>query len=490
VSTPTTPDTPDRDRPMRTRRAVLAGGAVGAGALGAGLLSPAASNAQVLPPDDRYVWRSRFYLDVKDYGAVGNGSTDDSSPIQSAINAAAAAGGGTVYFPPGDYLVNNGLTIAPSKPIRLLGSGMGLMGNGSAALPTRIVRKSPSTTTILSASGTSFTNRVAFEVADIEFHGTGTAGLLVDVQMGNTVQFHQVRFAGATAIGLRMRNIFNSTGSHLRFAACGNGASAPACMFDGVSGGQGGSDTVLWDNVQFEGNNGTDLKLTGNATNDAGTVTNVVQMSQVKMEGGTSGAVNCPYIDLDYSQGCFFSDVNIGVHGGRTVTPVRKAHPFGGTRADKFVNLHVDNVGSETFPYGIEHFKAGLQLENVTVLGASTAAIKVNSSVGTNEFQLGNLLTNVGRAVIDARTSIRSVASGASITPPREHLVQVTGGTTITQIDPHEASYVMTLVFTGALTVTDGGNLKLAGNLTTTADDTLTLVSDGTNWFEVSRSVN
>jgi hypothetical protein len=49
---------------------------------------------------------------------------------------------------------------------------------------------------------------------------------------------------------------------------------------------------------------------------------------------------------------------------------------------------------------------------------------------------------------------------------------------------------VVYLVFEGACKVVDGENLKLAGNFEATADDVLTLVSDGTNWFEVARAVN
>ncbi|MBN2105004.1 glycoside hydrolase family 28 protein [bacterium] len=41
---------------------------------------------------------------VKNYGAVGDGKTIDSPAINRAINAAAEAGGGTVYFPAGTYL--------------------------------------------------------------------------------------------------------------------------------------------------------------------------------------------------------------------------------------------------------------------------------------------------------------------------------------------------------------------------------------------------
>jgi hypothetical protein len=85
-----------------------------------------------------------------------------------------------------------------------------------------------------------------------------------------------------------------------------------------------------------------------------------------------------------------------------------------------------------------------------------------------------------------------SVASAATITIPSVgDIVNITGTTGITSISATgQAGHRVTLVFAGALTVTDGSNLKLNGNYTTTADDTLTLVCDGTNWYEVSRSAN
>ncbi|MFD2145433.1 glycosyl hydrolase family 28-related protein [Mucilaginibacter antarcticus] len=41
---------------------------------------------------------------VKKYGAKGDGKNLDTKAIDKTIDAAAAAGGGTVYFPAGDYL--------------------------------------------------------------------------------------------------------------------------------------------------------------------------------------------------------------------------------------------------------------------------------------------------------------------------------------------------------------------------------------------------
>jgi hypothetical protein len=58
---------------------------------------------------------------VKDFGARGDGSTDDTSAIQAAINAAAAKGG-SVYFPSGVYKTSRTLTVSGKNPlIRLFG---------------------------------------------------------------------------------------------------------------------------------------------------------------------------------------------------------------------------------------------------------------------------------------------------------------------------------------------------------------------------------
>jgi hypothetical protein len=65
-------------------------------------------------------------VSVKDFGAVGDGVTDDTAEINNAIVAVNAAGGGTVFFPEGTYLVS---AVSGSVAISLL-SNVTLNGDG------------------------------------------------------------------------------------------------------------------------------------------------------------------------------------------------------------------------------------------------------------------------------------------------------------------------------------------------------------------------
>jgi hypothetical protein len=51
-------------------------------------------------------------VSVKDFGATGNGTTDDTAAIQAAITAIGNAGGGRIYFPTGTYLVSWTIVLA------------------------------------------------------------------------------------------------------------------------------------------------------------------------------------------------------------------------------------------------------------------------------------------------------------------------------------------------------------------------------------------
>src|SRR5680860_128829 len=48
--------------------------------------------------------KNQNFFNVKNYGAIGDGTHLDTNAINAAISAAENAGGGTVYFPAGKYL--------------------------------------------------------------------------------------------------------------------------------------------------------------------------------------------------------------------------------------------------------------------------------------------------------------------------------------------------------------------------------------------------
>lgn len=91
----------------------------------------------------RASWRSAVapsVISVQDYGATGNGTTDDTTAIQDALNAV-TWNGQVVYLPPGQYLVSQPL-VMPNYSMILEGDvgatqgGAGLPGVGSILYPS------------------------------------------------------------------------------------------------------------------------------------------------------------------------------------------------------------------------------------------------------------------------------------------------------------------------------------------------------------------
>ncbi|KKM86416.1 hypothetical protein LCGC14_1279180, partial [marine sediment metagenome] len=104
----------------------------------------------LVPADDVYSREITGDYNVKAYGAVGNGSTDDATAIQAAIDACqtqvtSLSEAGTIFFPPGRYVVDSTITwkschlvgSMPNNSVRIFwgGSAGGTMFTKDAALP-------------------------------------------------------------------------------------------------------------------------------------------------------------------------------------------------------------------------------------------------------------------------------------------------------------------------------------------------------------------
>lgn len=411
MSHPTAPAPAGEDSRVRTRRAVLAGGV--AGAIGATVLGASAADAQD-PPDPRYVLRDRMPINVKDQTA---GGSDDTTQVQNAIDAAAAGGGGTVYFPPGDYVVNGGLVIPPTVPIRLLGAGMVLGPLSTSNRPTRLVRNSGSNPIVRAGSDTSdaFDPAKSFslEISDMQLRAS-TSGRTADFTSCNPVNLHNVSIGGGD--GVRLRQVFNSNGSGLYFHGMGTSTS-PAVLFDALPTVQGGCATFHWTDVEFEGNGGIDLMMDGYTSGTTNAPTVDVRITNWKAEGGSGG----PHVKLGYAQGITLDDGAVSFHGRGSTPALVVDHPYATSSiTTKLPCLEIVYSGSDAPQDAIQIVKGGLDVGMLNVLrapsGPTRSAIRVESGANADALRCGQLRQNVGSAISDARSSAQ-YTDGVEVKP-------------------------------------------------------------------------
>ena len=99
--------------------------------------------------------------------------------------------------------------------------------------------------------------------------------------------------------------------------------------------------------------------------------------------------------------------------------------------------------------------------------------------------------TVMTRGLILRPAALASAAGALTLTPGYTYFT-LSGTETITSIVTSAADAGRIVIFqtTGNCTFTDGSNLKLAGNFSASANDCITLIGDGTNFYEVCRSAN
>lgn len=156
------------------------------------------------------------YVSVKDFGAVGDGTTDDTAAIQAAINAVEVASGGEVNFPVGVYKITSGLTILADDVSLIFDTGASLnwagsstgtaltIGDGSSTKFRNNVKNLRVTHSTVMAGGTALKlDKINnFNVDNLQIDGAynaislvGGAGVIQNIALTNTV-------AGGTVIDL------------------------------------------------------------------------------------------------------------------------------------------------------------------------------------------------------------------------------------------------------------------------------------------------
>jgi hypothetical protein len=175
-----------------------------------------------------------------------------------------------------------------------------------------------------------------------------------------------------------------------------------------------------------------------------------------------------------------------------------------GTVGDKFgifiqtldaytINGNSVTSSTATMQYAL-YMAAGDQTNTIVesnyLFNATDAALRVASNATAFLSFKNNALYGTTQSVNSS--VLPSVASAATITlPTQDAVVRISGTTNITTISAGgHTGHRITLVFNDVLTVVRGSNILVATDFTTSANDTLTLVCDGSNWLETSRSAN
>jgi hypothetical protein len=148
---------------------------------------------------------------VKMFGAVGDGITDDTAEIQAALTYVASVGG-TVYFPAGVYKISDNLILnipLGHKPVKLFGTGV--LYHTHATKSCLIVK----------GSTLAYDNLIVCEIEGLTFAGQGSAttGHLLEDQLAYGLVLRSVSFTGH---GGRALQIWGERviGYSLRFAEC------------------------------------------------------------------------------------------------------------------------------------------------------------------------------------------------------------------------------------------------------------------------------
>lgn len=132
------------------------------------------------------------HYDVRAYGAKGNASTDDAIAINSAISAAAAAGGGEVYFPPGTYSV--GAVIGLKEGVSLVGAGR----------EASIIQASTDANVLNAASSDTVTGITIAHLKIVGFGSGGSASYGINLDTATQVLIHDVWVDDTSLTGIRI----------------------------------------------------------------------------------------------------------------------------------------------------------------------------------------------------------------------------------------------------------------------------------------------
>lgn len=475
-------------------------------------------------------------VSVKDFGALGDGSTDDTVAIQAAITHAqtfSSTTGLCIYFPRGSYCYSTllvstgGVHLMGDQDVRLLkttttGNGLVIKSTGARIYVIKLTGLSFAQATAVATTGAQIymenvgqcnltnvyisqypfapwkglemlnvaqqeihnleiqnclsdgwvmTDCIDFYVTPSRVDSNGGRGIYMDTCAG--LYFHSVNTYGNALEGYKgvqlvgapvlatagfaynffIACISDTSGSHNWHISKMTHSTLTACWGSSQSGTTVNKHGLFMSECQSV--NVTDfLSLANNACGMFIETSSIITVSGGRFNGNGKQAGSAQRAGIYVGTGC--------------------QAIIDGTNCQ-------DTLGFATQQYGLRVQVTVSKLSiNNSDFSSNAAAPYLFDGVPSTYYESGNY---TGESIVVASASVVTLPMFGSV-------FEISGTTNIDAFNYLWPKREVRLIFQGVLTVNDAGSVKIAGNFTTSADDTLSLISNGTNWYETSRSVN
>lgn len=383
--------------------------------------SDAATKAYV----DSVVGQSGPVFNVKDYGAVGNGTADDAAAIGATINAArvAIADGASqvvravVYFPRGNYRIASAITV--TAPVDASAFNLSFRGDGmGVSVITQASASTDGFVVTLTGSSASVSVNRAVEFRDLTLRAGAACSRAIRISYGASTSFHQKPGSRLVRVSIESPTTSAYWANGAQFSDSWNSV-VDGCVI-------AGSPTI-------------DSSLTGRGIDLVGLCVNFT-VSDTQLNFWETGFANINESNLSTNQnneGIFLSQVimvpvktGLYVKGNSNSNFLSSGTDWAGrfitgrTALVSMSNSHIDARGDAgTAPVKLEHVSAFMLSSNMliassgssnfvyldgsyegtfignTLLGPTSVGVKV-SGLSTNNVFTGNQFRQGGNASI------------------------------------------------------------------------------------------
>jgi hypothetical protein len=276
--------------------------------------------------------KMRDVVSVKDFGAVGDGVTDDTVAIQDALDAV-SAGGATIYFPAGNYKISKGLSVTKDQTT-LLGAGKFNTEISPLASFDRVTYDA----LITIGDGTSTDNGANCVLQNLSVistynnDGDDVSGVCNNNYYNTDIINCELK--GGNPDNRQTGGIYIKRGLHIRISECnlhngygygallsgGNDITFSNCAFDETQAGIVTDNNVFRMRIEncvfgnLQNNTGYPAAKTGSMIDLTTGAHDVAQIIDCVFEGNTSNTysnygVNSDNVDTLIVQGCRFTDM-------------------------------------------------------------------------------------------------------------------------------------------------------------------------------------